>query len=511
MMAIDARWHSARMLRRVLITRRLSALTACLVAVLASVATPAIPAAADDSGRVSLRPEVPAAFRMYSADEGAKAANSDFGVPVAVERSDAGPARNVRVSVDTSGLDGVARVSKGSGGNCTQDGPVFTCVYGDVQNGDGESNNPFTLNGVDGVEPGDSGTLTYTVVADNAAPVTGTTRMTVGGPSLHTPAHDESVKAVAPGTSRKTTPRFANHSRFTAEKGVALHISADDGLLLTSRPDNCYFDTSATSAWCEFSTEAAPHTAYRTSAPVRYTAAAGKLLGTLSYTWSSEPERPAELTVRGTEPPLTLTRTADRGLTGGTGYVKATTTVQVDYQPVTATVRGRVGRTVTVQLGVRDNGPGRPLSAETLGRFEVVPPEGTTVTSIPYTFEDDGGDWACTRPKKRGGAFVCEIGYDGFSEVRHEGGTTVIGFRIRIDRQVPGAKGTIRTSNPFDRTPGNDQAVIPLAASPALLPQLAHDSTAIWTAVSAAGIAVLVTLAIVLRRRRDSAAADANS
>ncbi|MEV5525791.1 hypothetical protein [Streptomyces prunicolor] len=502
------------MLRRVPITRRLSALTACLVAVLASVATPAIPAAADDSGRVSLRPEVPAAFRMYNADEGAKAANGDFGVPVDVERSDAGPARNVRVTVDTSGLAGVARVSRGSGGNCTQDGPVFTCVYGDVQNGDGESNNPFTLNGVDGVEPGDSGTLTYTVVADNAAPVTGTTRMTVGGPSLHTPADEESVKAVAPGTSRKTTPRFANHSRFTAEKGVSLRISADDGLLLTSRPDNCYFDTSATSAtsaWCEFSTKAAPHTAYRTSAPVRYTAVAGKLLGTLSYTWSSDPERPAELSVRGTEPPLTLTRAPDRGLTGGTGYVKATTTVQVDYQPVTATVRGRVGRTVTVQLGVRDNGPGRPLSAETLGRFEVIPPEGTTVTSIPYTFEDDGGDWACTRPKKRGGAFVCEIGYDGFSEVRHEGGTTVIGFRIRIDRQVPGAKGTIRTSNPFDRTPGNDQAVIPLAASPALLPQLAHDSRAIWTAGSAAGIAVLVTLAIVRRRRRDSATAAANS
>ncbi|MFC5204112.1 hypothetical protein [Streptomyces kaempferi] len=496
------------MLRRVLITRRLSALTACLVAVLASVAAPAIPAAADDSGRASLRVEVPAAFRMYSADEGAKAANSDFGVPVAVERSDAGPARNVRVTVDTSGLDGVARASKG-GGNCTQDGPVFTCVYGNVQNGDGESNNPFTLNGVDGVEPGDSGTLTYTVVADNAAPVTGTTRMTVGGPSLHTPADDESVKAVAPGTSRKTTPRFANHSRFTAEQGVALHISADDGLLLTSHPDNCYFDTSSTSAWCEFSTKAAPHTAYRTSAPVRYTAAAGKLLGTLSYTWSSEPERPAELTVRGTEPPLTLTGTADRGLTGDTGYVKATTTVQVDYQPVTATVRGRVGDTVTVQLGVRDNGPGRPLSAETLGRFEVVPPEGTTVTSIPYTFEDDGGDWACTQPKKHGGAFVCEIGYDEFSEVRHEGWTTVIGFKIRIDRQVPGAKGTIRTSNPFDRTPRNDKAVIPLAASPALLPQLAHDSTAIWIAVSAAGIAVIV--AIVLRRRRNSAAAGASS
>ncbi|MFI6467929.1 hypothetical protein [Streptomyces sp. NPDC050528] len=68
------------MLRRVLIAGRLSALTACLVATLASVAMPAIPASADDLGRVSLRVDVPAVFRMYSADEGAKAANSDFGV-----------------------------------------------------------------------------------------------------------------------------------------------------------------------------------------------------------------------------------------------------------------------------------------------------------------------------------------------------------------------------------------------------------------------------------------------
>ncbi|MEU9348531.1 hypothetical protein AB0D74_45785 [Streptomyces sp. NPDC048278] len=57
-----------------------------------------------------------------------------------------------------------------------------------------------------------------------------------------------------------------------------------------------------------------------------------KLAGSLSYAWSPEPERPFELTARGTEPPPALTRTADRGLTSDTGYVKVTTTVQVDYQ-----------------------------------------------------------------------------------------------------------------------------------------------------------------------------------
>ncbi|MER5757497.1 hypothetical protein [Streptomyces sp. NPDC002088] len=49
---------------------------------------------------------------------------------------------------------------------------------------------------------------------------------------------------------------------------------------------------------------------------------------------------------------------------------------------MTATVRGRVGDTVTVQLGVRDHGPGRTLNSESSGSFEVVPPEETTVPDL---------------------------------------------------------------------------------------------------------------------------------
>ncbi|MER5750318.1 hypothetical protein [Streptomyces sp. NPDC002088] len=176
------------------------------------------------------------------------------------------------------------------------------------------------------------------------------------------------------------------------------------------------------------------------------------------------------------------------------------TTEQADHEPVTATVRGRVGDTVKVRLGVRDLGPGRLMSDETLGRFEVVPPEGTTVTSIPYTLEDSGGKWACKRPEKPGGAFVCDIGYDDFSEVRNGGGTTAIDFHIRIDRQVPGAHGTIRTYNPNDRSPGNDTAVIPLQAPPAL-PHRPFLRAATWAAIveGAVGVVALVT---VYRRRR---------
>lgn len=490
-------WHSARMRRRIRITRRPATLAACLAAVLATVAAPA---AAEGSDEVALRLHAPATFLMYNADEGAKAENSGFVVPVDVVRSDGGRARNVKVVVDASGLAGVARAGEGGYGNCTGGGPVFTCTYGNLQNGDGETNAPFTLHGVDGVEPGDSGTVTYTATADNAAPVTGTTRMTVGGPTLNSPAGEQVVKGVEPGKPVPLIPRFANNSRFTADRGIALHITAQGGLLLTSRPRNCYFDATFVSAWCTFPTKAAPGTAYRTGSPIGYTAGLPReLTGTLSYSWSSDPRKPDDLTVRGKGAPLTLARTAKRGLTSVGANVGVETTVQADYEPVTAAVRGRVGDTVKVRLGLLDHGPGRLMEPEALGGFEVIPPEGTTVTSIPYTFEESGGAWACDRPKKHGGAFVCDIGYDDFFAVRHEGGTTTIDFHVRIDRQVPGARGTIRTYNPYDRTAGNDTAVIALDASPAPLYRTYREPVA-W---AAGAVAVVVLVALYRRRRGD--------
>ncbi|WP_405808748.1 hypothetical protein OG524_01915 [Streptomyces sp. NBC_01520] len=94
---------------RIPVTGRPDALAAVLAAVLATMPAPA---AADGSDGVALRLGVPADFRVYDADEGAAAVNSDFVVPVAVAPGD-GPERNVKVTVDTSGLEEVARADPG--------------------------------------------------------------------------------------------------------------------------------------------------------------------------------------------------------------------------------------------------------------------------------------------------------------------------------------------------------------------------------------------------------------
>ncbi|MEU5117921.1 hypothetical protein [Streptomyces asoensis] len=404
---------------------RPAALAASVAAVFATVVAPA---AADGSGQVVLRFETPETFVMYNADQGSGAAPDDrFAVPVHVVASKGGePARNVRVVVDASGLKGVARLAHSDG--CPAEGAVYTCAYGTLQNGDGESYTPLSLLGVDGVEPGDSGTVTYTATADNAATITGTTRMTVGGPTLSAPGREKGVSGLAPGQPANLTARLADNTRFATEQGVALQVGTSEGVTLTALHSNCFYTgRAATSAWCTFPTKAAAGAAYRTGAPLVYTVTPpGRPAGEVTYTWSSPPSRPADHPVRGTGPPLTLVRTAGQDFDDSDGRVGITTTVQADYRPVTATVRGRVGDT---------------------------------------------------------------------------GGTTAIDFHIRIDRRVPGAKGTIRTYGPYDRTPANDLAVIPLDASPAAPYRRFLGSAWTWTA----GVLAVVVLAVTRRRRRRNA------
>ncbi|MFD5875045.1 hypothetical protein [Streptomyces sp. NPDC060322] len=486
---------------RMRIPGRAAAVTASLTAALALLLAPA-PATA--SGRVALTLEdVPRTMVMYSADEGAEGTNEDFQVPVAVVPGNTEPARDITVVVDASGLKGVARVVPGGYGNCFGSGWVFTCDYGTLRN-DGESNAPFRIVGVDGVEPGDSGTVTYTARAANAAPVTGTTRMVVGGPTLGAPGEDVKVSGVEPGRPAPVTPEFANHTRFAADRGVALHLRASGGLTLKARHGNCsYAGAPPTSAWCVFPTKAAPGAAYRTDTPLAYVAAGKELSGTLSYSWSATPEKPAGHTVRGTGTPVALVRTKDGGFDAVNGTVEVETTVQADYRPVTGTVRGRVGDTVEVRLGAHDLGPGRLEGDEVEGRFEVVPPEGTTVTSIPYAFEEADHTWGCARPERPGDAFVCDLGGEAFAR----NGTADIVFRVRIDRQVAGAPGTIRTYHPYDRTPGNDTAVIPLEASPAPAYRSLMRPTA-WAAIAVtvgAAVALVTVVRRRLRRRRGGA------
>ncbi|MFF8941760.1 hypothetical protein ACF1A5_05650 [Streptomyces sp. NPDC014864] len=189
---------------------------------------------------------------------------------------------------------------------------------------------------------------------------------------------------------------------------------------------------------------------------------AGALRGTGALLPTSQPSGP-------TQQPWTATRVLPATAAHGMAHAGTASPVGVfqsspaDYTPVSGAVRGRVGDTIAVRLGVTNLGPGAPDT----GSFAVVPPPGTTVTSIPWVGDDDDRRYSCRPPQDGDNPFfLCDLSYLG---APLPGSSSTIVFHIRIDKQIPGAKGNIAVYSPSDPVPGNDLEAIPVEAAPAPL------------------------------------------
>ncbi|RPF31565.1 hypothetical protein [Streptomyces sp. TLI_185] len=184
------------------------------------------------------------------------------------------------------------------------------------------------------------------------------------------------------------------------------------------------------------------------------------------------------------------------GTTAGQVWAQPQSSPSADYAPVTAAVKGRVGDTVVVRLGVANLGPGSP-DGQGPGSFAVVPPPGTTITSIPWEGDDDDRTYSCRPPQDEDNYyFLCDLSERAAPSA---GSSVTVGFHIRIDKRIPGAKGSITVYGPNDPEPGNDRAAIPVEATPAPLWRWQH-----W-AVAAAALALVVPAGrwFVKRRRQD--------
>ncbi|MFJ1808274.1 MULTISPECIES: hypothetical protein [unclassified Streptomyces] len=121
-----------------------------------------------------------------------------------------------------------------------------------------------------------------------------------------------------------------------------------------------------------------------------------------------------------------------------------------------------MGDTVVVRLGVTNRGPGSPDDGGP-GSFAVVPPPGTTITSIPHEGDDDDRRYSCQPPQDKDNYFfLCDFSASA-------GSSTTLGFHMRIDERIPGAEGSVTVYGPNDAVPGNDRAVIPVDAASAPL------------------------------------------
>ncbi|MFF2205955.1 hypothetical protein [Streptomyces sp. NPDC058145] len=172
-----------------------------------------------------------------------------------------------------------------------------------------------------------------------------------------------------------------------------------------------------------------------------------------------------------------------------------------DYAPVTETVKGRVGDTVVVRLGVANVGPGSP-DGGARGSFAVVPPPGTTITSIPWEGDDDDRRYSCRPPEDKDNYFfLCDLSE---RPAPGPGSSSTIGFHIRIDKRIPGAKGSITVYGANDPVPGNNRDAIPVEAAPAPLWRWQNPLWRWQHWVLAAGVLALVAPAgrRFVRRRR---------
>lgn len=116
---------------------------------------------------------------------------------------------------------------------------------------------------------------------------------------------------------------------------------------------------------------------------------------------------------------------------------------------------------MTVRIGARNVNGGK-LPGINPDRVEIVPPEGTTITGTPYMVDGDPIDDACKRPAKGSRAWRCGLGGEAFQQIDgRKGARTTVTVRIRIDDDVPGARGTVRVVGKYDRTHGNDSAALP--------------------------------------------------
>ncbi|MGW1752404.1 hypothetical protein ACWCRD_43785 [Streptomyces sp. NPDC002092] len=396
--------------------------------------------------------------------------NLDLGITAS-----GGDAHDVSVAVDASSLAGKATMAVT--GDCVSTGALkIKCEVGPLSGK--ESIDPFFLKPTAAAKAGDTGAITYTATASDAPTVTGKTDVLVGGPKLVLRPYP-ALKGIAPGAVFERTPAFANTGTASADKGVILLVQDSDGVSLARDHSNCHYsDHPDGGAWCRFDTPVAPGSAYETNAPLRYTAATDTMYGYNTYVaWpvgGTAPDSfdPSDFPHTGTGTPLGLKSLASGSGFTGPGYGTFATTQHADYQALGDTVEGKVGETVSITVGVRNTGPGRMdfrwMDADNSGTFVVTPPAGTTITGAPGPGEqgDPGPLWNCTPRKAGAKSYTCSIGSTDF----RPGDLVTQEFTVRIDRIVPGARGSVKAvENPDypnrDDHAANDTAAITVKAT----------------------------------------------
>ncbi|MFI9170878.1 hypothetical protein [Streptomyces lincolnensis] len=346
-----------------------------------------------------------------------------------------------RLTVDVSGLAGVAEVVWPD--NCTPDdaGTVAVCDTGDVPTRY-SAQVQLKVRAAAGAAVGAQGAIEYSATATGGPDGTLTapensaeTSVTVGsGPDLGVSAPQD-VTGVAPGTGLTVPFSVTNTGNETAH-GFSVQMWATYGLDVVTRYPQCTYTgpedggeyTPTTYVTCSFDTDIAPGATVELPEPLQLAVTDRALFERFDYTvqpggdatdldssdngraWHIDADNTADFAVRGTE------------------------------------VSGAEGDTVTAGFRFVNRGPawvGNVASGDPVAVIDYYLPEGTTATSVPDTCHtavtsgDDPtiGHYACTLPLWAKPDLKVDFP-----------------FRLRVDRVVPDATGRVTVHPHSDRS-----------------------------------------------------------
>ncbi|MDC2954044.1 hypothetical protein PO587_06220 [Streptomyces gilvifuscus] len=279
------------------------------------------------------------------------------------------------------------------------------------------------------------------------------------------------VSGVKPGASFDVPASFTDSGSASVGK-VYLSYSVTRGLSHTELPSNCLryevasFDEapSKSEAVCEFDQTVKPGVVYAPEKSLTLKALDRALYDRLRVVVATDDPAPtdgAAEPVRGTGPAVKLVERPDDkpAQPGHSAHpdwdavdVAVTAENTADFQVTGADLKGRVGDTVGLTVRFTNAGPAWVLRDGDIPvtKVKIRMPAGTTVTKA-HDFCD----------KVATGSYEC-----GTSQAwENEGEGETYTFKLRIDKAVPGAKGSVSLGGaprPFDDHKANDKADITL-------------------------------------------------
>jgi hypothetical protein len=389
------------------------------------------------------------------------------------------PARNAAIHFELSGkVPGVTLNEAGHINNCSVDiATLLSLDCGALLDGIGpEGVDPYLVGYVEvgpTAVPGSVDTLTATLTVPGYAPVVRTSKIRVGDPV------DLAADRQLPGAS--VPPGGAFDAKMTVRndgpspiRGTALLASGQWAYQSRAQFSNCWYFQGQVTA-CQFDQTLEPRTGYRVTLPYRLredTFAPSDQYSDFRWLTSDEfadlrafasrggygplgmPGRGGALRLQAVATANAAPPQADPSYTGSYLVVSATGTRGADLAAVGDRASGKAGATVTVSVGVHNNGPATidhlRVGGE-IGTLDVTIPPGTTAVRVPDGCQAFGGDG---RPEPGAPRYQCLLDY-----LLIAGRSSTIDFGLRVDRAVTGATGKVRlTGLKGDLKPSNNVA-----------------------------------------------------